>query len=475
MVQTTAKKTKTNNCHEAIWDQHGSYQWTYFTDEVKHRIKFFLSQRLYGRNLDLGGGWHLLYPNSTVVDLSSVCLSHNPAKEKLQFDLDEIGKGRKLPYNDNSFDSATMVSVWQYLRYHKLIVKELSRVLKPGAELYVINGQDAGLEECIIATGNSKEIMHFFKRGGYDAILENIPLRPEETHHEFQSVCVAMPDFGLFGTIPSRVKGKRSRISSNRHSSYPEKFSRMYADWEMYTTNGLLSELMVFPVTRYSQKFLSRAEEFNNEYHEKTGGNTLMVLHSIPQRLAMLTEESENRFVPIVSYIGENAESESGYELTAPLREKYGIKGGTYVSYLGCNNLAELMRRLDEIESEKPPPSYEGRGSQIKRDRDIREYADFLSAIPLNSFTQDLQHRMYGILKQKTKDLDKRIKESVAFEIYMETVELEGRRGISDLVLLKEKLRKRDGNLVGWANFGFYEYIPHLRELIEKEDRPSYY
>jgi len=141
---------KTKNRNESTWDHHGSYQWTYFPDEIKQRIKFFLLKRLRGKNIEVGGGWYHSYPDSVVVDLSSVCLKHNPAKEKLQFDLEIIGEGKKLPYKDNSFNSATLISVWQYLQHPKAVLGELERILKPGAEIYLINGQGAGLKECIV-------------------------------------------------------------------------------------------------------------------------------------------------------------------------------------------------------------------------------------------------------------------------------------------------------------------------------------
>ena len=55
---------KTENPHESTWDHHGSYQWTYFADEIKQRIQYFLLQRLHGKNIEIGGGWYLSYPNS---------------------------------------------------------------------------------------------------------------------------------------------------------------------------------------------------------------------------------------------------------------------------------------------------------------------------------------------------------------------------------------------------------------------------
>ena len=30
---------KTKNPHESVWDHHGSYQWSYFNEEIKQRIE----------------------------------------------------------------------------------------------------------------------------------------------------------------------------------------------------------------------------------------------------------------------------------------------------------------------------------------------------------------------------------------------------------------------------------------------------
>src|SRR5687768_16103224 len=106
------------------WDHHGSYRWSYFGEENKSRISHFLGKRLSGRNLDIGGGWYLYYSNSVVVDLSPVCLASNPAQEKLQFDIEQLAQGKKLPYPDHSFDSATLVSVWQYVKNADALIKE---------------------------------------------------------------------------------------------------------------------------------------------------------------------------------------------------------------------------------------------------------------------------------------------------------------------------------------------------------------
>ena len=99
-----------------IRDGHSSYQWVYFAEEIKQRISYFLSDKLFGKNLDIGGGRYLTHPRSTVVDISPKALEYNPAKEKVEFDIDMINQGVQLPFPDKSFDHATMISVYQYIK-----------------------------------------------------------------------------------------------------------------------------------------------------------------------------------------------------------------------------------------------------------------------------------------------------------------------------------------------------------------------
>lgn len=103
----------------------------------------------------------MYYPHSTVIDLSPVALQYNPAKEKIEFDIDSLHTGAKLPFPDNSFDHATMVSVAQYIQDREEMTEELLRVLKPGAELYILSC-GGRVPECLASHSLSME--EFFKQ-----------------------------------------------------------------------------------------------------------------------------------------------------------------------------------------------------------------------------------------------------------------------------------------------------------------------
>jgi hypothetical protein len=76
-MTTTSTPPDRRSRIEKEWDHHGSYQWTYFPEPAKQAISFYLSSRLPGKNLDVGGGWYSYSDNSVAIDISSVCLKNN--------------------------------------------------------------------------------------------------------------------------------------------------------------------------------------------------------------------------------------------------------------------------------------------------------------------------------------------------------------------------------------------------------------
>ena len=452
---------RTQNPHESTWDHHGSSQWTYFSDEVKQRINFFLSKRLHGRNIDIGGGWYLSYPNSTVVDLSSVCLTNNPAKEKLQFDLDQLGDGRRLPYNAHSFDSATLISAWQYLKYPLAVTKELKRVLKLGAEIYIINGQGSGLEECICGHTQSEEIQKFFQKQGYDALTESIPFGGDV--REFQSVCVAMPDKDLFGDAPSRIRSKERRIRENEEvCQSPSKFQDAFAEWELRKRTELLSKISTFPITRYSQEYLERVERFSQEYHEQTGGVPLIFAeHTIEPEVSMLTPDYRFLFATMF-LMGKEKAVDRWKGPADELLKKYGLGVSRYCNYFDFETTQRLLEHCDKFKVARG--DYWGRASD--NESELRKYADFISAIGMTSFTRELQTQINQRLKLIVKDLDERIEKQRAFGFHMATFESKQERKIDRLIDAKARIESNKVEVVGEGNLNYMPYIQRMRSFL---------
>lgn len=461
-------KPKTSNPHEATWDHHGSYQWGYFADEVKSLIKFFLSRKLTGKNIEFGGGWYLSYPNSVVVDLSSVCLQHNPAKEKLQFDLDELGKGKRLPYGDHSFDSATFISVWQYLRHPNAVVNELERIVRPGGEVYLINGQNGGLEECIVGTTRSENIVHFFRELNYDTVVEVIP-SPGKIN-EFQSVCVAMPDSDLFGKNPSKIKDREKIIRKNKELlENPSVFFELYTNYEIRKIYEYLAQLREFPVTQYSQEYLARTEAFSQECKKETGiAPLLFIEHDIEQSLLMLTPENKSFFVNMI-LIGENERINENNEEIESLLNKYELKFSKYFGYFHFPTTNRVLEHCRQFVNEGHQIG-SGKGNET----DLMKFGDFISAISLNSFTRELQSDIYNALKPRVKDLDERIEKRKAFGYSMCTMESKQKRRISKLIELKRKIETEGISIIRREKRDYTNIISALRNYVNPSKKDYY-
>lgn len=461
---------KTGNRHESTWDNHGSYQWTYFADAVKQRISYFLLQRLNGHNLEVGGGWYLSYPDSVVVDLSSVCLSHNPAKEKLQFDLDSIVEGARLPFNDNSFNSATIISVWQYLSHPEEVLGELERVLRPGAEMYLINGQGAGLDECKVGITTTKQLEKFFQDLGYDTLIEHIPAFDSTRIDEFQSLCVAMPDIDLFGVTPSRILNKVDR--EERDKEICEKrsiFNNAFIEWEIRNVALKLMELDHYPVTEYSQEYLAKVEAFSQECYKKTGLTPLIFMDCIEPKLAMLTPDSEGLFERMV-LVGQDEEEcnnvfgDERHKLVSKLEKKYELKFIKSIGYFGYKeNISELLEKCAKF---KPVKEDRWRGISGNM-HELRSYVEFISSYSRNSHTRDLQRQMYDLLKSNVPDLNQRIEREEVRCLHYATYENKQERRIDKLIAVKEKILTEAIPIIEMRKFDYQRLLPQVKRHIK--------
>lgn len=455
-------KPKTKNVHESTWDHHGSYQWTYFADEIKQRIKFFLLQRLHGKNIEVGGGWYLSYPDSAVVDLSSVCLNHNPAKEKLQFDLDTIGEGKRLPYEDNSFNSATFISVWQYLQHPKAVLGELERILKPGAEMYLINGQGAGLEECVVGMSRTENLQEFFQELRYDTLVEHIPAFGGSVS-EFQSVCVAMPDVDLFGETQSRIQNKAHRQKQDEKvCQYLPIFVNAYVDWEIRNVSAKLAKLSKYPVTRYSQEYLERIEAFSQEYHEQTDGIPLVFIeHGFEPTLAMLTPDYKYLHATMF-LIGETEAVENYHGPADELLKKYELGFARHCNYFDQPTTIRLLEYCASFKPEQEDSWRSIRGNETE----LRKFADFIASLGLNSFTRQLQGQIYDKLQPNVPDLDARVQRQIAFGYHTATYEHKQERTSDELIAIKERIENERIPTVETRKLDYVSVLPVMRQFI---------
>lgn len=151
----------------------------YFEVGEMAEIRGYLQDKVGERNLDIGGGSNSrMYAKSiATIDISEDSLALSPVEKKICFDLDTIALGMKLPFMDCEFDSATMISVWQYLHYPIEALKEIQRVAR-GGELFVINAQEGiGFQDSIkVGQEDSEGIARQIRSAGYETRVDRIDI-----------------------------------------------------------------------------------------------------------------------------------------------------------------------------------------------------------------------------------------------------------------------------------------------------------
>ncbi|MDE1868918.1 MAG: class I SAM-dependent methyltransferase [Candidatus Micrarchaeota archaeon] len=430
---------------EETWDHHSSYQWTYFTEEIKQFIDFHLAKRLTGRNLDIGGGWYLPYQNSDVVDISSKALKYNPAPKyrKHHLDLDAISKGKKLPFGDNTFDSATMISVIQYLKAPWDVIYEIKRVLKPGAELYIIGAQDAGLYELRAERGfdNMGQVAKRIMSKNYDVLIEPIPT-PQANTTEFSSICVAMPDEN--GVSAIRDKSRRMQEARSFDS---KKFLRAWAVQEERIEVSKLNQIREYPITKYAKELLERIERFAKEYSKTTGNIPIFFNESLPQEFHMwLPYDHPFIYVATISC----RESERFPRVPDEMLKHHGIRASNYSGFLP-GTAADLDALLNKPDKE-----------------DMLHFARFLSITKLNSAAIDLEKRIWAsVMQSGTFDYLVEVYRANAAMLHSTASQNKQKRRVDALIEKKMHIESRPDIISGHGSFEFETYRGSLMRTID--------
>ncbi len=451
-----------------IWDHHCSYQWTYFPEEAKQVIQFFLSDRINGKNLDVGAGWYLYHPNSTAIDISLKGLEYNPANEKVLFDLDDVGRGKRLPLLDHSYTSATLVSVWQYLRNRKALLGELERVLVPGSEVFIVNQPGSGLQEQLVGPNTPEGILKEVTEAGYDCIREFIPFGRSE--NSFESVTVAIPGPDLFG-FEKGVQDRGLRLEeSDKRKANPEEFYDAFALWETRRVELSLRGLSTYPITKFFRDYCERLQAFADEFNKKFGKTALIFEEYgwiLPSSHLIIPGEE-----PIPTFIS-FSEKRRGWprEDIEDLRKKYGV---SICETLGSlESLEELERKLDGI-SRKQTLGYCG-GSEEKPSLD--QLVSFVVSVPFTRETAALQAMVRERLRKSVPNLDILLHESRMRNVYFNATEFKQRRRINDLVARKERILREGIPVIGEARFDYSQFIDYymkkVREDINEISNPS--
>jgi SAM-dependent methyltransferase len=450
---------------QQIWDHHCSYQWTYFDELIKQTIDFFLAQRLEGKNVDIGGGWYLPYPNSDVVDVSPVGLKYNlaPKERKHQFDLDTIAEGAKLPFEGHSFDSATLISVWQYVKEPFKMMAELERVLRPGGEVYIINGQGAGLDECKVNSSHTNAIIQSLREKGYRTWWEQIPtLGGSEA---FQSVCVTLPG----GAIKKRTLDK-------------ERFLDQFLEHEARICRDKALQIAEYPITKLAGELRRRANAFSKEYAAATGATPYVFSeYELPPALSMLFRVKPTFLHPdsplsTLAILNE-PQGLDAWDMRSALMKKHGFSASVHANYFSSSGIQapqDIERALKGMLRPGSLSSEEDCTSKM-REKLLR----FAVTVPVNENAELLHADIRRAAGQGWGGAAKQLREYGGAMLYQQCMQHKQRRGIDGLIARKEEILAEPKNIVGWGRFDvpidmLYEIKKAIRKMGGHYSQPGF-
>jgi len=111
--------------------------------QLKEGMAKYLARKVSNNNIEFGSGAYMFTP-SVCVDFCEEALLRNPAEVRLLFDLNKIDGNTRLPFNDGSFDSATMPVIMSYITDWQHFFKEVFRILTPRASAFILLWENAG-------------------------------------------------------------------------------------------------------------------------------------------------------------------------------------------------------------------------------------------------------------------------------------------------------------------------------------------
>ncbi len=432
---------------QQAWNHFGSTQYGYFSELDKQLIAFYLTQKLSGNNLDIGGGWYRYYENSHVVDISPACLEYNltPPERKHVFDLDTISDGARLPFDDHVFDSATMVSVIQYLPSPWDVVGEVGRVLKPGAELYVICVQEAGFRPLMAnELRNSQAIERGFASKGYDIFTELVPFS-DLLASDCRSVCVAMPDEkGV-----SKIRNKKERMCGAEKLN-PIKALCDYTDYETSVQVSKLVQLQEYPVTKHSEELLEEIEKSTKDYSSRTGVVPFVYCSSTRPEFGMSLPGMEPKI--IVSAI-------PLMDTDVRAHDEFHSCGFSFsISYFPPGTAEELAALLGQ------------------RDRPGRyELVRFMASIKLNAPAIEIANRIEELLSRSGHlEYLQDVRQEYANNLHFLASQNKQRRGVDELIERKKLIESDPYLIAEYDRLELDVYVPFLRNVIRPQAVATY-
>ncbi|VVB76830.1 Uncharacterised protein [uncultured archaeon] len=338
-----------------------------------------------------------------------------------------------------------MVSVIQYLPDVWNVVDEVRRVLRPGAELYVIGGRNAGLRELMANDlQNSNEIEVGFRSKGYDTIVEQIPAS-DASVGEFNPVCVAMPT----ADGASRLKDKQRRLAGAKRFD-PKNFLEDYAVREASIEASKLGQLQKYPITNYSRELLENIGRFTEDYSSRTGNLAIFYSDMTQPEFDMALP---GKYVSLsLSVISKDRD---GCTRVQNEMKDYGLRFSHCSGYLpGTVEALDgiLKKSRDPEESEKSERAH---------------LVDFMSSVKLNGPAFELAAKIErSLIRDSHLEYFWQAGAARALKLHYLAHQHKQRRDVDELIGRKRTIESRPELIFGHGALEPESYLPNLMDSI---------
>ncbi len=168
------------------WDLSAVQDWQFFNEKYKLVLGKIIRGNAHGRILDIGSGsWNYFSPEFneipfprkiTAIDTSKEMLLRSEANKRIKLDLNEINKGKRLPFDNNEFDTLNLSFIVNYLDLSKLDItfKEFNRITNKGGTILISGDAESGLRDYVKHQFNPKHYIDILNKLDYKIKMHTI-------------------------------------------------------------------------------------------------------------------------------------------------------------------------------------------------------------------------------------------------------------------------------------------------------------
>jgi hypothetical protein len=234
------------------------------------------------------------------------------------------------------------------------------------------------------------------------------------------------------------ISNKKERLENKDKTG---EFVKRFNEWVMQKRIKLLNQLRTYPETQYFHEYINYCETFSQEFYKKVGNVAIITGSAFLPKNYMATSDQKPNFS--LQIIKENKDYD--YNLSSDIRTKYGFNG-SISGWFWRETRNSIVEKCKE--------------NQFK---DLSSPLEFLASFAVNSFTKDLQKKVYSALKPNVQDLDTKIIEKKAGDYSFESHEFKQKSHIEEQHHpQKKKIKEEKIPIFKMRTLNFEKYLPYF-------------